>query len=107
MDDLWNSGVLSVIRFAYWIGLGTCDALFCVSHILQSASQSGQPSCRLYRLISKSSVQPSIGSTMEFSMISALTELSMYWRFRVVYTETVSMKLIRAWNSGWLSELTG
>ena len=28
--------------FAYRKGLGTCGALFCVSHILQSALESGQ-----------------------------------------------------------------
>ena len=29
-------------QFAYWKGLGTCDALLCVSHTLQSALESGQ-----------------------------------------------------------------
>ena len=29
-------------QFAYWKGFGTCDALLCVSHILQSALDSGQ-----------------------------------------------------------------
>ena len=27
-------------QFAYWKGLGTCDALLCVSHTLQSALES-------------------------------------------------------------------
>ena len=31
------SGVLPTTQFAYWKGLGTCDALVCVSHTLQSA----------------------------------------------------------------------
>ena len=31
------SGVLPTTKFAYRKGLGTCDALLCVSHILQSA----------------------------------------------------------------------
>ena len=37
-----RSGVLSTTKFAYRKGLGTCDALFCVSHTLQSASESEQ-----------------------------------------------------------------
>ena len=27
-----RSGVLPTTQFAYWKGLGTCDALLCVSH---------------------------------------------------------------------------
>ena len=30
-----RSGVLPTKQFAYWNGLGTCDALLCVSHTLQ------------------------------------------------------------------------
>ena len=37
-----RSGVLPKTQFAYRKGLGTCDALFYVSHILQSALESGQ-----------------------------------------------------------------
>ena len=29
-------------QFAYWKGLGTCDALLCVSHTLQAPLESGQ-----------------------------------------------------------------
>ena len=36
------SGVLPTTQFAYRKGLGTCDALLCVSHTLQNALQSGQ-----------------------------------------------------------------
>ena len=36
------SGVLPTAQFAYRKGLGTCDALLCVSHTLQSALESGQ-----------------------------------------------------------------
>ena len=50
------SGVLPTTQFAYRKGLGTCDALLCVSHTLQSALESGHElgSCRL------TSVQPLI-----------------------------------------------
>ena len=37
-----GSGVLPTTQFAYQKGLGTCDALLCVSHTLQSALESGQ-----------------------------------------------------------------
>ena len=36
------SGVLPTTHFAYWEGMGTCDALLCMSHTLQSALESGQ-----------------------------------------------------------------
>ena len=35
-------GVLPTTQFAYRKGLGTCDALLCVSHTLQSALESGR-----------------------------------------------------------------
>ena len=35
-------GVLPTKQFAYWKGLGTCDALLCVSHTLQSALENEQ-----------------------------------------------------------------
>ena len=37
-----RSGVLPTTQFAYRKGLGTCDALLCTSHTLQSALESGQ-----------------------------------------------------------------
>ena len=37
-----RSGVLPKTQFAYRKGLGTCDALLCLSHTLQSAFESGQ-----------------------------------------------------------------
>ena len=36
------NGVLLTTKFAYRKGLGTYDALLCVSHTLQSALESGQ-----------------------------------------------------------------
>ena len=35
-------GVLPATQFAYRKGLGTCDALLCVAHTLQSALERGQ-----------------------------------------------------------------
>ena len=37
-----RTGVLPTTQFAYRKGLGTCDALLCMSHTLQSALDSGQ-----------------------------------------------------------------
>ena len=37
-----RSGVLPTTQFAYRKGQGTCDALLCVSHTLQSTLESGQ-----------------------------------------------------------------
>ena len=36
-----HCGVLPTSQFAYWKGMGTCDALLCVSHTVQSALESG------------------------------------------------------------------
>ena len=53
------SGVLPTTQFAYRNGLGTCDALSCMSHTLQSALESGQKAglCRI-------SIESLIGSTI-------------------------------------------
>ena len=37
-----RSALLPTTQFAYRKGLGTCDALLCVTHTLQSALESGQ-----------------------------------------------------------------
>ena len=37
-----RNSVLPTTQFAYRKGMGTCDALLCVSHTLQSALESGQ-----------------------------------------------------------------
>ena len=37
-----RSGVLPTLHYAYQKVLGTCDALLCVSHVLQSTLESGQ-----------------------------------------------------------------
>ena len=74
------SGVLPTTKFAYRKGLGTCDALLCVSHTLQGALERGRRlgSCR------STSAQPLIGSTIwAFSISSALWVLEvlscLYW----------------------------
>ena len=63
-------GVLPTTQFAYRNGLGTCDALLCVSHTLQSALESGQEA----RI-----VQPLTGSTIWVFFIG-----SALWVFEVL-----------------------
>ena len=36
-----RSGVLPITQFAYRKGMGTCDALLCVSHTLFTAKEAG------------------------------------------------------------------
>ena len=73
-----RSCVLPTTQLAYRKGLGTCDALLCVSHTLQSVLESGQEA-RMNRLIS---VQPLIGSTIrEFCISSLLCVLSILTEF--------------------------
>ena len=62
-------GVLPTTQFAYRKGLGTRDALLCVSHTLQSALESGQEA----RIVQMTSALLLIGSTIrEFSISLAL-----------------------------------
>ena len=64
-----RSGVLPTTQFAYRKGLGTCDALLCASHTLQSALESGQKA----RIMQIDFSAPLIGSTIwAFSISSAL-----------------------------------
>ena len=62
-------GVLPNTQFAYRKGLGTCDALLCMSLTLQSALESGQ----VFRIVQIVSEQALILSTIRvFSNSSAL-----------------------------------
>ena len=64
-----GSGVLPTTQFAYRKGLGTCDALLCVSHTLQSALDSWQEAGIVQIYFSAAL----IGSTiMEFCISSVL-----------------------------------
>ena len=61
--------MLPTTQFAYRRGLGTCDALLCVSDKVQSALESGLEA----RVVQMTSVQPLIRSTIGvFSISSAL-----------------------------------
>ena len=63
-----HCGVLPTTQFAYRKGLGTCDAVLCVSHTLQCALESGQEA-RIVQIEFRSSALLLIGPTIgEFSM---------------------------------------
>ena len=92
-----RSGVLPTTQFAYQKGLGTCDALLCMSHTLQSALESGQEA----RIVQ-------IDLSEAFDRVNHQGIL--YNRLYsvgigdcVVYTDTVSVNTITARYFGWLS----
>ena len=92
-----RSGGLSTTQYAYRKVPGTCDALLCMSHTLQSALESGHEA----RIVQ-------IDFSAAFDRVNyqgILNKLSFwYWRFCVVYIYTVSIKPITALYGGWLSE---
>ena len=90
------SGVLPTTQFAYWKGLGTCDALLSVSHTLQSALESGQEA----RI-----VQNDFSAAWTLSTIWAFSISSVQWEleFCLVYIDTLSIKPITESYGGWLS----
>ena len=64
-----RSGVLPTTQFSFRKGLGTCDALLCVSHTLQSALENGQEA----RIVQIDFSAALVGSTIwAFSISSAL-----------------------------------
>ena len=64
--------VLTTTQFAYLKGLGTCDSIFCLSHTLQSALESGQEA-RIVQIVFSVAL---IGLTIRaFSIGSVLWEL--------------------------------
>ena len=83
-----HSGVLPTTQFAYRKGLGTCHALLCMSHTLQSALESGQEA----RI-----VQIDFSAAFDrVNHLGILYKLCGYWRFCPVYIDTVPIKPITA-----------
>ena len=67
-------GVLPTTQFAYRKGFGTCDALLCVAHTLQSALEIGH--VQEARIVRSTSVPLLTGSTIRgFSSSSVLWEV--------------------------------
>ena len=93
-------GVLPTPQFAYWKGLGTCDALLCMSYTLQSQLESGHEA----RIVQ-------IDFSAAFDRVNYLGSLyklcSVGIGGAVLSILTVSIKPITARYGGWLSEKTG
>ena len=87
------SGVLPTTQFAYQKSLGTCDAVLCVSHTLQSALENGQEA----RIVQ-------IDFSAAFDRVNHLGILCGYWRFCPVYIDTVPIKPITVSYGEWLSK---
>ena len=90
--------VLPTTLFAYRKGLGTCDALLCVSHTLQSALENGQEA----RIVPIDFSAAFDRANHQGILHGAL--LYGYLRFCFVYTDAVSVKPITVGYDGWLSE---
>ena len=70
-----RSGVLPITKFAYQKGLGTCDALLCVSHTLQNSLEARIVQIDLSAAIDRVNHQ------------DILYALCGYWRFCVFYID--------------------
>ena len=92
-----RSGVLPTTQFAYRKGLGTCDALLCVSHTMQSTLENGQEA----RIVQ-------IDFSAAFDRVNHLGILcklcSVGIGGSVLSILTVSIKPITASYGGWLSK---
>ena len=92
-----RSSVLPTTQFAYWKGLGTCDALLCMSHTLQSALESGQEA-----RIKQIDFRAGFDRVNRLSILYKLCSVGI--GRSVMSILTVSIKLITAHYGGWLSE---
>ena len=90
--------MLLTTKFGYRKGLGTCDALLCMSQTLQSALDSGLEAIGFRRL---TSAQPLIVSTIREFSINSVCD---HWRFCVVCIDTASIKSKTTCDGGWLLE---
>ena len=69
-----RSGILPTTQFAYRKGLGTCDALLCMSHTLQSALENGQEA-RIVQIVNHQCIFYKLCSVgIGGSVLSILTE---------------------------------
>ena len=93
-------GVVPTTKFAYWKGLGTCDALFCMSHTLQNAMESGQEA-----MIVQIDFSEAFGSVNYHG--NRYRHCSVGIGGSVLSILTVSVNPITARYGGWLLESTG
>ena len=86
-----SSNVLPTTQFAYRKGLGTYDALLCLSHTLQSALESGQEA-RIVEI----DFSAAFDRVNHQGILYKLYLFHGYSRFCVVYIDTVSIRSITA-----------
>ena len=91
------SGVLPTTQFAYRKGLGTCDALLCLSHTLQSALESGQEA-RIVQI----DFSAAFDRVNHQGILYRLCSVGI--RCSVLSILTLPVKPITARYGGWLSE---
>ena len=94
-----RSGVLPTNQFAYRRGLGTCDALLCVSLTLQSALENWQEA-RIVKIVFSAAFDR-INKT---GILDKLCSVGIGGSVLSTYIDTVSIKLITASYGGWLSK---
>ena len=92
-----RNGVLPNNQFPYRKGLGTCDALLCVSHTLQSALESGEEA-RIVQIDFSASFHRVNHQGILCRLCSVGNGGS------VLSVLTVSVKPITVCYGGWLSE---
>ena len=92
-----RSGVLPTTQFAYRKGLGTCDALLCVSHKLQSALESGQE-VRIVQI----DFSAAFDRVNHLGILYKLCSVGIGCSVLAIFT--VSIKPITASYGGWLSK---
>ena len=91
-------GVLPTTQFAYRKGLGTCDALLCVSHTLQSALENGQEA-RIVQI----DFSAAFDRVNHLGILYKLCSVGI-GGFCPVYIDRVSIKPTTASYGGWLSK---
>ena len=93
-----RSDVLPTTLFAYWKGLGTCDAFLCMSHSLQSAVVSGQEA-RIVQI----DFSAAFDRVNHLGILYKLCSVCIGGSVLSILT-TVSIKPITASYGGWLSK---
>ena len=90
-------GVLPAAHFAYRKGLGTCGAVLCLSHALQSALESGQKA-RILQIDFSAAFDRVNHLGITYKLFSVGIGGSL------LSISTVSIEPIKARYGGWLSE---
>ena len=91
------SGVLPTTQIAYWKGLGTYDALLCMSHTLQSELESGHEA-RIVQI----DFSAAFAGVNHLGILCKICSVGIGGSVLSIYIDTVSIKPITASYSGCL-----